>query len=39
MYIELNCYNMIFLDLIWNLILMKEILKISQENKLLRVEK
>lgn len=39
MYIELNCYNMILWDLIWNLILIKEILKISQDNKLFRVEK
>ena len=36
---ELSCYNMIFLDLIWNLIFMKEILRISQDNMLLREEK
>lgn len=39
MYAGLNFWNMIFLDLIWNLILMKEILKISQDNMLLREEK
>ena len=36
---ELICCNMIFLDLIWNLILIKEVLKISQDNMLLREEK
>ena len=36
---ELICCNMIFLDFIWNLILIKEVLKISQDNMLLREEK
>ena len=39
MYAELNCCNMISLGLIRIFILMKEILKISQDNMLLREEK